>query len=327
MPQLIAAILIIVLIIAVIAFLVVLMLFISVNLLATADKFLGSWTFVPPYVSWALNGFFIGSLSFFAVREAPKLNRPDIQPFIIGGFFLLIIITPLIGPMIIGPTIAHKNANNAPTNLAIVTVLKNVVNIRENPSMNAKIIAKSYRGERLDVLESQGDWYRVKFRSGIKQEKVGWINKTVVLFSSDKSIEWLASRVRTSSSVDIPIQKSANILKPLVPYEDHGACPFECCTYHEWIAKEDVDILADRINNSPVAFKVHRGEKIIGETGLVITTKLGNGKLISSAANKDVQIPKDEIVKSFAEAQDEMVGFIANTSYTKFLQSKFYIYW
>jgi hypothetical protein len=63
--------------------------------------------------------------------------------------------------------------------------------------------------------------------------------------------------------------------EPAVPYESHGACPFECCTYRTWTVQTDTDILVDRQDDAPVAFRVHRGQRVEGVTGVVVTTTLG----------------------------------------------------
>ncbi len=62
---------------------------------------------------------------------------------------------------------------------------------------------------------------------------------------------------------------------PSLPYEDHGGCPFECCTYRTWTVEADTEVRTDRQDGSPVAFLVRRGEQVVGITGVVVTTKLG----------------------------------------------------
>jgi hypothetical protein len=81
-----------------------------------------------------------------------------------------------------------------------------------------------------------------------------------------------------------------------LPYEDHGACPFECCTYREWIAKKGTAILQEMKENSQIAFQVEDNEKVIGLTGVVITTKAGNGKISKSAKGDNVGIDSGSVV-------------------------------
>lgn len=63
--------------------------------------------------------------------------------------------------------------------------------------------------------------------------------------------------------------------RPTVPYENPGACPFECCTYRDWTVERDTDVFRDYRGKTPVAFRVRRGEKVVALTGVVVTTKLG----------------------------------------------------
>lgn len=67
--------------------------------------------------------------------------------------------------------------------------------------------------------------------------------------------------------------------RPSVPYEDYGACPFECCTYRTWTVEADTDILSDRRDDAAVAFRVRRGERVQGVTGVVVTSKLGRAEV------------------------------------------------
>lgn len=62
---------------------------------------------------------------------------------------------------------------------------------------------------------------------------------------------------------------------PTVPYEDHGACPFECCTYRTWTVEADTDVRTDRKDSAPVVFRLRAGDQVDGLTGVVITRKLG----------------------------------------------------
>jgi hypothetical protein len=62
---------------------------------------------------------------------------------------------------------------------------------------------------------------------------------------------------------------------PKLPYENWGACPFECCTYRTWTVKVDTDILSERRDGAPKRFAVARGARVVGVTGVVVTTKVG----------------------------------------------------
>jgi hypothetical protein len=62
---------------------------------------------------------------------------------------------------------------------------------------------------------------------------------------------------------------------PSLPYEDHGACPFECCVYREWSVLAETNIFPKRQDKAKPAFRVRPGDEIIGVTGVVVTTRFG----------------------------------------------------
>ena len=83
----------------------------------------------------------------------------------------------------------------------------------------------------------------------------------------------------------VPFEKrvlNGGLDKPKTPYEDQGACPFECSTYRTWVAKRDIVIRKDMNEKSPVVFKVRKGEKVTGITGVVVTTTPGVAKVIKA---------------------------------------------
>jgi hypothetical protein len=63
--------------------------------------------------------------------------------------------------------------------------------------------------------------------------------------------------------------------RPPANYRDNGACPFECCTYRRWSVDADTVIYKDQSEKSGVAFRVRKGEHVVGLTGVVITLKPG----------------------------------------------------
>ncbi len=67
--------------------------------------------------------------------------------------------------------------------------------------------------------------------------------------------------------------------KPPANYENWGVCPFECCTYRNWTANDEVPIHSQRDDKSPVTFSVRRGEQVEGLTGVVVTQKPGVVKI------------------------------------------------
>jgi hypothetical protein len=63
--------------------------------------------------------------------------------------------------------------------------------------------------------------------------------------------------------------------EPPVPYEDIGACPFECCVYREWIANAAVTVLRERRMGSEAAFTLNKGDRVQAITGVVVTRQPG----------------------------------------------------
>jgi len=92
---------------------------------------------------------------------------------------------------------------------------------------------------------------------------------------------------------DIPFNK---YLPPPSPYEDPGACPFEGCTYREWIARKETTIRKENNERSPVAFNVRKGEKVVGLTGTVITLRPGYAEALTRVQAAGLWLEPGEIV-------------------------------
>lgn len=69
-------------------------------------------------------------------------------------------------------------------------------------------------------------------------------------------------------------------------FEDIGACPFECCTYRQWVVRDTVRLL-DRPNGKKVVGALHKDEVVNGLTGVVISTPI--------AVRADRAIPETKI--------------------------------
>jgi len=54
---------------------------------------------------------------------------------------------------------------------------------------------------------------------------------------------------------------------------DKGACPFECCTYREWVTRSDVTLF-DSPNGKRVVGRVKKGQKVLALTGEVHSVPL-----------------------------------------------------
>lgn len=62
---------------------------------------------------------------------------------------------------------------------------------------------------------------------------------------------------------------------PPIPFIDKGACPFECCTYRRWDVKKPTAVRSAMSDKAPISFQLKAGEKVLGMTGVVITTQPG----------------------------------------------------
>jgi hypothetical protein len=67
--------------------------------------------------------------------------------------------------------------------------------------------------------------------------------------------------------------RSAEDQKPPAVYIDKGACPFECCTYREWVARTDVTFV-DVPDGKVVVGQIKKGEKVLALTGEIHSVPL-----------------------------------------------------
>jgi len=70
--------------------------------------------------------------------------------------------------------------------------------------------------------------------------------------------------------------------RPPQPFVDKGACPFECCTYRRWDVKTPTIVRSAMMDSAPVAFRLNKGEKVLGVTGVVITTQPGEVRVLKN---------------------------------------------
>jgi hypothetical protein len=78
----------------------------------------------------------------------------------------------------------------------------------------------------------------------------------------------LGMLVSSVIAAQTPVEK-----KPPNVYIDKGACPFECCTYREWVARTGVTLL-DSPNGKKVVGQIKKGEKVLALTGEVHSVPL-----------------------------------------------------
>jgi hypothetical protein len=64
---------------------------------------------------------------------------------------------------------------------------------------------------------------------------------------------------------------------PPMPYNDVGACPFECCHYGAWTASKPAIARQTYDSKSAIAFRIKAGEKVNGADGDCDYAKARNG--------------------------------------------------
>lgn len=85
-----------------------------------------------------------------------------------------------------------------------------------------------------------------------------------------------------------------------LPFEDDGACPFECCTYRQWTVAENTRIYKTRDDKSQVVFTANKGDAVKGVTGIVVTIRPGRALIKKSVAlglDDPVTIPAGETLQ------------------------------
>jgi len=75
------------------------------------------------------------------------------------------------------------------------------------------------------------------------------------------------------SAVGSNTAHSAEELKPPNIFVDKGACPFECCTYREWVARTDLTLLVTP-DGKKVVGQIKKGEKVLAMTGEIHSVPL-----------------------------------------------------
>jgi hypothetical protein len=83
---------------------------------------------------------------------------------------------------------------------------------------------------------------------------------------------------------------------PPTPFVDKGACPFECCTYREWSVLKPTSVRRAMSNSSATLFRVRKGEKVQGVTGVVITTRPGVVRVLKTAKIGEVTVHRGETI-------------------------------
>src|ERR1700680_3237001 len=79
---------------------------------------------------------------------------------------------------------------------------------------------------------------------------------------------------------------------PPSPYIDKGACPFECCTYRNWVATQKIT-LVDHPNSKKLVAHVHKGEEVQGLTGEVHSIPL---RVVATVDDPDAKLKRGDVI-------------------------------
>ena len=91
---------------------------------------------------------------------------------------------------------------------------------------------------------------------------------------------------------------------PVMPYVDHGACPFECCTYRDWTSDAALSAMAgyEGTEAGKTIFRIAKGERVTGMTGVVMVTRPGVARVVEPMS-------LDVYSRRFPQAPRETVHF------------------
>ncbi len=116
-----------------------------------------------------------------ALREKSKRTYPVLTAI------LLVLFVILVGGLSYF-YFSQKDKNERTTNIQKINnsiissisgksgnVVANILNVRENPSINSKIINKLKKGDKIEIIEEAGDWLKIK-----KGTLQGWVKKEFI---------------------------------------------------------------------------------------------------------------------------------------------------
>lgn len=160
------------------------------NLIVAADKVLGILSPATPMLSWAINGFVIFGLLYFAFQEAQRLNHPKAKAIslLILGVWLcaqIALAMRIVPPFSIPSSLVNVSTWSTTHTQPIVGqsdshevlyVNAQELNVRSGPGTEYGVLTKLSQGKSVLALErsesqDQGLW--VKIRTGALE---GWVN-------------------------------------------------------------------------------------------------------------------------------------------------------
>jgi len=88
--------------------------------------------------------------------------------------------------------------------------------------------------------------------------------------------------------------------KPVLPFEDNGACPFECCTYRHWTATKPTLLYQSwKRSGRKVIGSVRKGKRVLAATGVVVTYRPSRFRAMQTDPHLELRIGDEFPVYSY----------------------------
>lgn len=89
----------------------------------------------------------------------------------------------LLAIILTGMTLMPFNHTFAVGNSSSATITDSIVNVRSGPGLTHSVVARVQQGETFDVMDTQGDWIKIR----VSSVKKGWVANWVVSLSDSKT--------------------------------------------------------------------------------------------------------------------------------------------
>lgn len=161
------------------------------------------------------------------------------------------------------------------------TITVSTLNVRSGPSTNYGIISKTYKGNKVEVLESKNGWVKIK----LSNSKVGWSNaKYVNLLSSNSNSESSSLNNNTvgtttnSNNKNTVINHASNQLGKPYSWGSSGPNSFDCSGLTSYVYKQvGVNLPRTSKEQYNVGKSVNKSELMPGD--LIFTSSDGTGNI------------------------------------------------
>lgn len=178
------------------------------------------------------------------------------------------------------------------------TVSASVLNLRSDPGTSSKVIGSMSRGDKLSILESSGDWLKVKTSAG----ETGWAFSQYIALTDNSDTDTSDKPSENSTDLSEQIVKFSKTLLG-TEYVYGGTTPkgFDCSGFVQYVFKH-FDISLERVASSQatqgrsissqdlsvgdlVFFDTDGGHNSISHVGIYI----GGGQFIHAASGSSTR--------------------------------------